>query len=49
MMTKGFMTKELKKKGIRSGDKNGATVKLEHLKMYQIVNLYFEHCASQDK
>lgn len=44
MLTKGFMTKELKKAGIRRGDKNGAMVPLEHLKTYQVINLYYQHC-----
>ena len=45
MLTKGKMIKELKEKvGIRYGDKNGAKVKLEHLKDYQIINMYYEHC-----
>lgn len=44
-MTKGKMIKALKEKGIRKGDKNGATVSLEHLKTYQIINLYCEYCV----
>lgn len=42
MLTKGKMVVALKKKGIRFGDKNGAKVKLEHLKTPQIVSLYFQ-------
>jgi hypothetical protein len=48
MLTKGTMVKELKKKGVRTGDKDGATVKLEHLKTYQITKLYYEHCTPQN-
>ena len=44
MLTKGFMVKALKEKGIRRGDKNGALVQLEHLKMHQVINLYYQHC-----
>lgn len=43
-MTKGFMIKELKKNGVRYGDKDGALVKLEHLKTYQVVSLYYTYC-----
>lgn len=39
-MTKGKMIKALKEVGIRTGDKNGSTVKLEHLKTYEITKLY---------
>jgi hypothetical protein len=45
MLTKGFMTKKLKEAGIRKGDKNGALVSLEHLKTYQVVNLYYKYCV----
>ena len=46
MLTKGKMIKALKSQAnIRWGDKNGAKVKLEHLKTYQIIALYFEHCV----
>jgi hypothetical protein len=45
MLTKGKMIKNLKEQGIRSGDKNGTTVKLEHLKLYQITNLYYQYCV----
>ena len=47
MLTKGKMIKELHKMGIRSGDKNGAIVKLSHLKTHQIIALYYEHCVEQ--
>ena len=42
-MKKGFITKELKRMGIRKAIKRetGATVSLEHLKKYQIVEMYF--------
>lgn len=45
MLTKGKMIKELKKIGIRIGDKEGSTVKLEHLKTPDIANLYYKHCS----
>lgn len=45
MLTKGKMVKELKAKGIRKGDKDGAKVSLEHLKTYQIIKLYYQHCV----
>lgn len=48
MLTKGFMTKALKEKGVRTGDKDGATVKLEHLKTYEIINLYYQHCEDSN-
>ena len=44
MLTKGTMVKALKEKGIRRGDKNGASVSLEHLKTYQIIDLYYKYC-----
>jgi hypothetical protein len=44
MLTKGFMIGELKKIGIRTGDKNGSKVKLEHLKSFAITELYYRHC-----
>ena len=44
MLTKGKMIKELKEKGIRTGDKNGAKVKLEHLKSFAITELYNQYC-----
>ena len=44
MLTKGKMISALKKAGIRSGDKNGTNVKLEHLKFYQVIELYYQHC-----
>lgn len=43
-MGKGRMIKELKVKGIRRGEKNGAIVKLEHLKTFAIITLWAEHC-----
>lgn len=45
MLSKGFMTKELKKRGIRRGDKNGAMVSLEHLKMPEVTKLYYQYCV----
>ena len=44
MLTKGKMVVILKKNGIRFGDKNGAKVKLEHLKTPQVIDLYYKHC-----
>lgn len=44
LMTKGKMIRELKKVGIRRGEKCGATVSLEHLKTFDIIKLYNEHC-----
>lgn len=37
---KGKMIKFLKTKGVRYGDKNGARVKLEHLKTSEVIKLY---------
>ena len=48
MMTKGKMISELKKVGVRTGDKDGAMVSLEHLKAYQIIKMYYEHCTQQN-
>ena len=44
MLTKGKMILALKKAGIRKGDKNGAMVSLEHLKMFKIIELYYQYC-----
>ena len=45
MLTKGKMIKALKEQaGIRFGDKNGAKVKLEHLKSFAITELYYQYC-----
>ena len=44
MMTKGKMIKQLKANGIRKGDKDGAMVSLEHLKTFQVINLYYQYC-----
>lgn len=44
MLTKGKMVRELKKNGIRFGDKNGSKVKIEHLKSFAITELYYRHC-----
>ena len=48
MLTKGKMIKELKKVGVRTGNKNGAKVKLEHLKSFAITELYFKHCVENN-
>lgn len=42
--SKGGLIKELKTKGIRRGDKQGATVSLEHLKYADVVNLWYKYC-----
>lgn len=42
--SKGKLIKELKAKGIRKGDKQGATVQLEHLRYADVVNLWFQYC-----
>lgn len=44
MLSKGKMISELKKNGIRTGDKNGAEVSLEHLKTFQVIKLYYQYC-----
>lgn len=43
MLTKGQMIKILKAKGIRAGEKDGAIVKLEHLKTFAVTKLYYEY------
>lgn len=48
MLTKGKMINELKKIGIRTGDKDGAAVGLSHLKTSQIIDLYYKNCANKD-
>lgn len=48
-MTKGKMIRSLKERGIRKGDKDGAMVSLEHLKVYQITKLYYEYCVSEEE
>ena len=45
MLTKGKMIKNLKERGIRKGDKDGAMVSLEHLKTFQVINLYYQYRA----
>ena len=49
MPTKGFMVKKLKEAGIRRGNKDGAEVKLEHLKTYQVIDLYYTYCKDTTK
>ena len=49
MLTKGKMIKQLKQQGIRSGDKNGAKVKLEHLKIPEVTKMYFTYCKQEAK
>lgn len=41
--SKGYLINQLKKNGIRKGDKFGATVSLEHLKYADVVNLWFKY------
>lgn len=43
MLTKGQMIKALKAKGVRAGEKDGAIVKLEHLKTFAVTKLYYEY------
>lgn len=46
MLTKGKMCKALKAKGIRKAIKyDGSFVSLEHLKTFEVVNLYYTHCV----
>lgn len=47
MLTKGKMIQQLKKQGVRKGDKNGSAVQLEHLKTYQVSELYYRYCVKQ--
>ena len=35
--------KALKDAGIRFADKDGALVRIKHLKMHQLINLFYEH------
>jgi hypothetical protein len=42
-MTKGKYIKALHSIGVRRGQKQGATVSLEHLKTVDVINLYFKH------
>ena len=39
-MFKGQMIRKLKSIGVRTGDKNGAIVKLEHLKTSDVIKVY---------
>lgn len=45
--TKGTMIKELKANGIRKADKDGSAVSLEHLKYFQVVNLYYDNIVNK--
>ena len=46
--TKGQMIKQLKQLGIRRAEKEGyGDVQLEHLKYYQVCNLWQEHCGNE--
>lgn len=42
-MFKGQMIRKLKSIGVRKGDKNGALVKLEHLKTSDVIKIYKQH------
>lgn len=42
--SKGYLINQLKKNGVRKGNKFGATVSLEHLKYADVVNLWFKYC-----
>ena len=46
MLTKGKMIKALKAVGIRKGEKDGAFVRLEHLKTSEVIKLYFDSCIT---
>ena len=48
MLTKGKMINELKKIGIRKGDKDGAVVCLEALQTHQVTALYFKHIVNKE-
>lgn len=48
MLTKGKMINELKKVGIRTGEKAGAAVGLSHLKTAQVTELYYQHIANKE-
>ena len=46
--TKGQMIKQLKQFGIRRAEKEGyGDVPLEHLKYYQVCNLWQEYCSNE--
>ena len=47
MLTKGSMIKQLKKAGIRKGEKDGAFVSLEHLKTCEVIKLYYDNCVTE--
>jgi hypothetical protein len=47
MLTKGKMINELKKIGIRMGEKNGAAVGLSHLKTPQVTELYYKNIVNK--
>jgi hypothetical protein len=47
MLTKGKMINELKKAGIRTGEKNGAAVGLSHLKTPQVTELYYKNIVNK--
>lgn len=48
LLTKGFMCKALKEKGIRKADKyDGSYVSLEHLKTFEVTKLYYKYCVNE--
>ena len=49
MLTKGKMINELKKTGVRTGEKNGVDVGLSHLKTSQIIDLYYRNCIDVER
>ena len=49
MLTKGRMITELKKAGVRQGDKDGALVGLSHLKTPKVVELYCQYCVNKEQ
>ena len=40
--------KALKNAGIRYADKDGAKVQIKHLKLYQVINLYYENGLNEN-
>ena len=40
--------KALKNAGVRYADKDGAKVQIKHLKLHQLINLYYEHGLNEN-
>ena len=40
--------KALKNVGVRYADKDGASVQIKHLKIHQLINLYYEHGLNEN-